>query len=250
MRQQFHALPRPGLAPVGLFAVLLLIVAGCTAGPSPTVPPPAPTATARPATATPAPAPTATVAPAPTVAPTARPTTAPGGMPALHPAGARTGIAGVDAVVDAFLGASLDARRRLVRFLITPCTTAQGLGGPPKCAAGEANGTPVEVFPFLGSEGEFVRRAGIDRVLEFQTAGLYGVYRVPASAFRADYWPAGEYAVVFAGQIDPKSSVAGVNQLIVYVQDGAIVRLRRTPFAEPWPPAEAAGATWVLAPVR
>lgn len=170
-------------------------------------------------------------------------------MPALHPPGVRTGNALVDAVVDAFLGNSLDVRRRLVRFLKTPCTTTVGMGGPPKCAAGEANGTPVEVFPFVAAEGEFARRDSLDRLLQFEVAGLYGVFRVPASAFRADYWPAGEFGVVFSSRVATPSP-AEVIQTIVYVQDGTVVCLRRTPFAETWPPQEASGAEWVLQPVR
>lgn len=248
MTQLFQPPPRPGLA-LGLLAALLLSGTACTAGPSPTLTPPAPTATARPPTAAPAPPPTLTAAPSPTPQRTAMPTSIPG-LPVLHPAAARTGDVQVDAIIDAFLGSDVAGRKRLIRYVTTPCTTAQGGGGPPKCAAGQADGTPVEVFPYAATEGEYATRPTIDRILDFQVTGLYGVYRVPASTFRADYWPPGEYAVVLAGPAAPTSSITPVVQIILYVQDGAVVRLRRTPFAEPWPPAEAAGAAWVLAPVR
>ncbi len=234
--------PRPreraGIVLTLTLALAIAALAGCAPAPSPTS---TPTTTRPAATATAVPAPTAIVVP---------PTPAPGQLPALQPAGTTTGIADLDAVIKAVLGNSLPAKRGLVRYVTTPCTTAQGAGGPPKCAPGEADRAPVEVFPFVAAEGEFVRRDGIDRVLQFTVEGLYGVYRVPDSAFRAAYWPAGQYAAVFVEKGIKGQQVSEVVQTIVYVESGAIVRLRRTPFAEPWPPQEAVGAQWVLAPVR
>jgi hypothetical protein len=115
----------------------------------------------------------------------------------LHPPGARTGIQEVDAIIAAVLVRDIDAMRKLVRYTTARCTTASGLGGPPKCERGEAEGTWVEAFPILGSEGGFVRRASIDGVLQFEVQGLYAVYRVPDNAYKEDYWPAGRYGIVF-----------------------------------------------------
>jgi hypothetical protein len=167
----------------------------------------------------------------------------------MQPAGAVTGIAGVDTVIKAILSNDPAARRGLVRFLTTPCTTAAGLGGPPKCAAGEANDTIVETFPLADMEGYFARRGEIDRVLNFQITGLYGVYRVPAGAYSAEYWPAGDYALVFTGPGDARQPITAVQQTTAYVKDGAIVRLQFTTYAPSWPPAQAGGATWVLPPI-
>lgn len=132
-----------------------------------------------------------------TSAPTSEATPAAGGIP-THPPSARTKIPAVDRVIEAALSGDSAALRGLMRFITTPCTTAEGLGGPPKCAAGEADGTAVEVFPVGGPEGTFVRAAEADGLLPLKVAGLYGVYRVPADAYREEYWPAGEYGVVFA----------------------------------------------------
>ena len=156
----------------------------------------------------------------------------------------------MDAVVDAFLGSSLDARRHLVRFLTTPCTTARGLGGPPKCEAGEAEGTPVEVFPVAMMEGYFVRRESIDGALQFEVVGLYGVFRAPGPTYERAYWPAGEYAVTFAGWTRPPSTNIGIMQTIVFVQDGTVVRLTHTPFVALWPPTQSLGTEWVLPPLK
>ena len=134
---------------------------------------------------------------------------------------ARTGIAEVDRVIGGVLSADRDSLRGLIHFLTAPCTTREGLGGPPKCEAGETEGTPVEVFPVGGVEGSFARRAEIDRLLQIAVTGLYAVYKVPANAYRADYWPAGDYDVVFLRHDN--------SFLVVHVGPDGIVRLDNLP---------------------
>ena len=131
----------------------------------------------------------------------------------------------VDRVIDAMLDADRSAFRGLIRFLTAPCTTREGLGGPPKCGPGETDGTPVEAFPVGGPEGTFVRPVDIDRLLPGQMTGLYAVYRVPASAYRESYWPAGNYGVVF---LRPDNSF-----LIARVDEAGIVRLDYPPVSSP-----------------
>jgi hypothetical protein len=133
------------------------------------------------------------------------------------PLSTRTGIQAIDDVIAAALANDLAALRKLVRYTLTGCTKADGLGGPPKCESSEAEGTRVEVFPILGSEGGFVRRSSIDRVLQFNLKGLYGVYRVPANAYREDYWPAGRYGLVLIW--DDESAMT------LLVENGGIVRI-------------------------
>jgi hypothetical protein len=160
---------------------------------------------------------------------------------AMQPAGVRTNVRDVDLIIDAVLANDIDARRELLAYVVTPCTTAQGMGGPPKCLPGEVNGTPVEVFPFLGEEGEHVRRAAIDRILQFAVEGLYGVYRVPGSAFRAEYWPAGTYGLIFVAK--------GLQrQATILVTDGKIVRIELSR-QERWPGKDTPGIDWLLPPV-
>lgn len=123
----------------------------------------------------------------------------------------------MDDVITAALASDIDAMRQLVRYTVTGCTKLPGLGGPPKCEYDEVEGAQVEVFPILGSEGGFVRRPSIDRVLQLKVKGLYGVYRVPLNAYKADYWPSGQYGIVLIG--DDGSA------LTLLVQEGGIVRI-------------------------
>jgi hypothetical protein len=55
----------------------------------------------------------------------------------------------------------------------------------------------VEVFPILGSEGTFVTREQIAGAFPEGDYSLYAVYRVAEDAEAYDYWPAGDYGVVF-----------------------------------------------------
>ncbi|MCE5257976.1 MAG: hypothetical protein LLG44_02825 [Chloroflexi bacterium] len=161
--------------------------------------------------------------------------------PGLYPADIRTGINEVDAVITAALANDKEALKALLRYTLTACTTAEGAGGPPKCVQGERDGSQVEVFPVLGEEGEFARRANIDAYLDLQTSGLYAVYEVPADAPSEVYWPAGQYALIFQG--------SGVQTSItLLVQDGYIVRINRLRHgvAED---AAALGGTPILAPL-
>ena len=146
----------------------------------------------------------------------------------------------VDHIIDVVLANDVEARRKLIAYITTPCTTAQGMGGPPKCAPGEANGTQVEVFPFLGEEGEHLRPQAIDRILQFTVEGLYGVYRVPDSAFRAEYWPAGRYGLIFV-------ATGLQRQATVFADDGRIVRLELSR-QERWPGKDTQGLEWLLPP--
>lgn len=179
------------------------------------------------------PNPTATVMP--TAAPVAQPTLS---VFALHPPSTRTGIAEVDRVIEGMLGGSVETQRGLLLPLSFPCTTREGLGGPPKCNPGESEGTTVQAFPLGGPEGSFLRVGEIDRILPLQVAGLYAVYKVPADAYRADYWPAGEYGVAFLR--------SDRTLLIALVTADGIVRLDWA--SSPAVLAQQMGGEFVLAP--
>ncbi len=70
------------------------------------------------------------------------------GVPAgLYPDDTRTGVAAIDAVIAAVLNGDADGLESLVRLSSVACTTESGLGGPPKCANGEADGTVVQALP-------------------------------------------------------------------------------------------------------
>ena len=138
--------------------------------------------------------------------------------PRLHPPDARTGSPPLDAVIEAVLAHAITARRELTRLTVVGCTHADGLGGPPKCQEDEAEGTPLEVLPILGSEGHHTRAEDLDRALSFQVEGLYAVYEFSDDVYDSVDYPAGEVGLLFLQSGPPFP-------LTVHVTNGAIVRL-------------------------
>ncbi len=135
----------------------------------------------------------------------------------LYPLSVRTGIADVDAVLAAVESGNPQQVRDLIRFTTVACTKAEGLGGPPKCKDGEAEGTLVDVLPFLGPEGHFLEKANISLFPGVSTDGVYAIYEVSDSAYSEEAYPAGEYAIMFQHESD-QSLVA------IQIRDG-IVRI-------------------------
>ena len=108
--------------------------------------------------------------------------------------------------------------RQLLQFLTIGCTHAEGLGGPPKCGEGEEEGTKVEVFPFLGSEGHHMRSSEIDTWEGIQASDVYAVYRASSQVYSEEAYPTGEYAIVFLTENEQF-------YLTVQVTAGKIVRI-------------------------
>ena len=162
-----------------------------------------------------------------------------------YPPDMRTGIEEIDHVIDVMMNTNIDARLALVQFTTTACTTKGGLGGPPKCEPGEADGTIVDAFPVSNGEGHFARSDKVQGVFDFTVRGLFAVYVVPEDAYRTDYWPAGEYGIAFT------SEDGGSPQVItLLVEDGLIVRLEFNPG---WPPFDLVlgkSDEFILSPIR
>jgi len=129
-----------------------------------------------------------------------------------------TGIPDVDVVIDTVLVGTPQEQLQLLQFSSLACTRADGLGGPPKCADGEAEGTIIEAFPFLGPEGHHVRRDDMEDWAGIQATGVYAVYRVSDQVYSDEAYPAGEYAIVFLVENE-------VFTVTTHVRDGKIVRL-------------------------
>jgi hypothetical protein len=158
----------------------------------------------------------------------------------LQPPGSPSGISEIDAVVEAVLAGDLEATLARIRLTSTPCTTAGGIGGPPKCsstttedASGkrqvftEEDGEVVDVLPFSVCEGEYARAEEIEPVIArlvlpegAVVERVYAVYRVPDDEFQAAYWPAGEYAVVIANRTN-----SGLSGTTVRIGARGIVRI-------------------------
>jgi hypothetical protein len=146
-------------------------------------------------------------------------TTAPSAL-SLHPDTLRTNITGLDPVLEAVASRDPQAIAERMALLETACTTAGGLGGPPKCADGVADGTLVSVFPILEAEGTFATADDLLQVADsLQIAGLFGLYQVTGGASPEEaYWPSGDYGVVLAGS-------GTVPAYTLLVSQGNIVRL-------------------------
>jgi hypothetical protein len=134
----------------------------------------------------------------------------------VHPLTIRTGIAEIDRVLEA--SGDVQQLRSLVQFTSTKCTRLDGLGGPPKCRSGEGEGALVDVLPFLGPEGSFLRKDELRNWQGFEAAGIFAIYEVSPDAFSDENYPSGQYAILFVGQ-EKQPAVS------LRVRDGKIVRV-------------------------
>jgi hypothetical protein len=136
----------------------------------------------------------------------------------VHNADIRTGLDEVDQIIDMVLAGDINEFRQRIKFTTSGCTYEMALGGPPKCRERESEGALVEVLPFLGPEGHFLRRDELNEWQGIDVAGLYAVYRVSDEAFSDKAYPAGEYGIVFRTK-DPHFIVT------LQVENGSILRI-------------------------
>jgi len=130
----------------------------------------------------------------------------------------RTGIADVDIVLDAVESSDPQRVRDLLHFMDLSCTNADGLGGPPKCRENELDGALVEVFPYLGSEGNYFYKENLDLWTGIDVTKLYAIYKNSESVFSDTNFPAGEYAILFLSE----DNFPGT---ILQISGGQIVRI-------------------------
>jgi hypothetical protein len=142
----------------------------------------------------------------------------------FYPLPAQTGLEDIDTILEALADDDAEELYSLIQFTDAECTRADGFGGPPKCRAGEAEGTPVEVLPFLGSEGSFLRRDEISNWQGIDAVGLYAIYQVSPAVSFEQYYPAGEYAIMLVGKEDR-------SPVVLRVEAGRIVRVDYLPGA-------------------
>ena len=126
--------------------------------------------------------------------------------------------AGTAAVVAAVERGDAAAIQTAVSFSSLACTTAPGAGGPPKCGAGEANGTTVRVFRFVGCEPEWRREPALDATIK----EFLAVAKTPYAIFAppSDYPLGGRAIAVFEG---PDARAAGSKRGAAVGIDGAKV---------------------------
>ena len=114
--------------------------------------------------------------------------------------GVETGVDELDRAIQIALDGDMNALQSLIRYTEAGCTFKDGLGGPPKCKEGEDEGETVEVLPFLGPEGHFIRKDDINSWTGIDASDLYAVYSVSGSAFSDPIYPSGEYAIAFINE--------------------------------------------------
>jgi hypothetical protein len=131
---------------------------------------------------------------------------------------AEAAVPHLEALVSAAATGSSEDLLDLVQLSQLPCTTVEGLGGPPKCQAGEAEGTLVEVLPVLGPEGHHMRRTELSSWTGIDGAQLYAAFRTSESVYSDEFYPAGEYGVAF---LLPDEA----NVVVFQVTQDGIVRL-------------------------
>ena len=142
------------------------------------------------------------------------------GCAAPTPSGASlTGLPELDAIIAAAQSDDPGALVPFFEYTRAACTSAEGLGGPPKCLPGEAEGAVVEVLPLLGPEGSFLRKADVNQWEGLSLGEIHAVYEVSDAAYRDENYPAGEHALVFNGKNDSSTSVT------LQVRAGRIVRI-------------------------
>jgi hypothetical protein len=180
------------------------------------------------------------------------PTSTPAPTRSAPPTTRRTGIAGVDAVIDAMHADDSKTLSRVIQLSPMPCSTRGGIGGPPGCVFGLADGTIVHAIPMAGCEGGVASdvsgiMAGLNRIAEARPE-LYAVYRAPADYFGLAF--AGidlglEYVAVFA-----YSAPAGQTGIAVAVRGDKAVGFKHGCATGRYAPSDMvpAGTPVVLAP--
>jgi hypothetical protein len=142
--------------------------------------------------------------------------------------GSATGVGELDVIIGAAVSGDPVALVPYFEYTRALCTTEQGLGGPPKCLPGEHDGAPVNVLPFLGpGEGSFVREIDAPTWVGPRLTHLYAAYAVTDAAYSEEYYPAGDFALVFARDEASPASVT------LQVTAGRIVRID---YGAGWPP--------------
>lgn len=129
-----------------------------------------------------------------------------------------TRITELDHVIETVLYGNKNDLLSIIGYTKTTCVNIEGLGGPPKCAPGEIEGASVEVLPFLGSEGSFIRKEYMPNWEGLKISQLFAVYENSDRVYSDPNYPAGDYAIAFMG----KDGQAGVT---LQIKDGHIIRI-------------------------
>jgi hypothetical protein len=124
-------------------------------------------------------------------------------------------------ILNAVFSGSDEDRLALIQFVNIPCANVEGLGGPPSCPEGVAEGTEMKVFPVLGSEGSLLSLEEVTNIMsDLQVKDLYAVYRETPNPNAEPYYQTGEYAMLFERETSDLQL-----PVVFQVRDGRIVRI-------------------------
>lgn len=92
-----------------------------------------------------------------------------------------TGVAELDAVIDAIRSGNMEALRPLIAYSQFACSPeGQVITGQPECRPGERDQQLVEVFRYTACEGQYLRPDEIDMALSILAGtALYAVFPAP-----------------------------------------------------------------------
>jgi len=127
----------------------------------------------------------------------------------------------VKPIMKALFSGMIDDTLALMQFINVPCANVDGLGGPPPCPEGVAEGTALEVFPTLSSHGALIsREEATNMLVNLHVKSLYAVYSVEPNPNAEPYYQPGECAMLFERFINDMPI-----PVTFQVKDGRIVRI-------------------------
>ena len=129
----------------------------------------------------------------------------------------------VNATITALLDQDSETLMDALLLNSQPCTTEDGLGGPPKCPEGVNDGTVLSFFPVLGpGEGSQLPPDEVSRVFNYEQPDLFAVVLVKPPEYSDPSFPAGTYAVIL------DTEPMGFARTLRLNQQGEIVRVDYT----------------------
>lgn len=122
-------------------------------------------------------------------------------------------------MIEAVAAHDANALAQLMRFPKIPCTTDhEGIGRPPDCPDGVADGTPIEALPIYMCEGVYItpgEEQGIAQHFIDLTASLYRVYQ----SARDPNAPEMKYIVMFSA---PGTRGSPIGHPLLVSDDGVV----------------------------
>lgn len=123
----------------------------------------------------------------------------------LYPADVKTGIPGLDDVLEAFLRGDASQRAMFAQTTQEACTEQIFTIGPPPCEEGMEPGTIVERFPYRRFRDQlYVKPDEIIGLMDFPIDGLYAIAHFPPPGTENQDPPTGIFHVALVSEADQK----------------------------------------------